>query len=112
MVVMTCMIRAGQGAAGRGGGAFDLVSQGTWEKFTIELTQTVPEKLKEVILWGGDRVAKNKFRVFVGAIIAAGVGIGMAAEGIEIPPKLKYVSQWGHPITPILAAAAAAASYT
>jgi hypothetical protein len=85
------MIRGGQNVVEQEGGAFDLIAPGTWDGFIIELGGRVPEDLRALLQWGGNRVARNRLRVFVGAVIAAGVGFGIAVENAKVPPKLKYV---------------------
>lgn len=90
--VMGCMIRAGQNAAGEEGGALDLITTGTWERFTIDLANDIPRELVQYLQWGGNRVAQNRLRLFVGAAVAAGVGIGINAANAQVPAKLKYVS--------------------
>ncbi|KAF2733710.1 hypothetical protein EJ04DRAFT_564840 [Polyplosphaeria fusca] len=89
----TCMIQAGQTSVEAEGSAFDLVAPGTWESFEIKTSDNLAPEIIDLLSWVGDRVAKNKLRIFMGGAVAMGVGAGIAVSGEDtkpMPPKVKF----------------------
>lgn len=87
---MSCVIDAGQGAAGNGGGVFDLIQATDWEKFTLELSQNAPAVLRNAWQLLKTKAAQNKFALFMGGFVAGGYYTAATVAANNVPPKLKF----------------------